>query len=109
MERLMIVARLKQGAHGQAEALLQTGPPFDLGELGFRRHAVYLTATEVVFLFEGPEVEWIVNDIVDDLVLARALEPWRELVEGPPRLAHERFYWEVGDPAKARASAREAG
>jgi hypothetical protein len=107
MDRLMIVAPLKPGAHEAAEALLESGPPFDLAELGFRRHAVYLTATEVVFLFEAPEVEWIVDDMVDDLVLGRTLEPWRELVEGPPRLAHERFYWELDQSANAGASARE--
>ncbi len=106
MKRLMIVARLKDGAHRAAEALLQGGPPFDPAELGFERHAAYLTATEAVFLFEAPEVEWIVNDIVDDLVLGRALEPWRELVDGPPRLAHEHFYWELGDSGYVDASVR---
>jgi hypothetical protein len=107
MDRLMILASLKPDAHAPAEALLENGPPFDLAELGFQRHAAYLTASEVVFLFEAPEVEWLVDDIVDDLVLGRALEPWRELIDGPPRVAHERFYWQVGKPAIG-APAREA-
>jgi hypothetical protein len=93
MNRLMIVARLKDGAHQAAEQLLSAGPPFDPEELGFHRHAAYLTAGEVVFLFEAPEVEWIVNDIVDDPVLACALAPWHALVDGTPRIAHERFFW----------------
>jgi hypothetical protein len=93
MNRLMIVARLVDGAHEDAEALIAKGPPFDPGELGFDRHAAYLTAAEVVFLFEAPQVEWIVNDIVDDRSIAEALGPWKNLVEGTPRLAHERFYW----------------
>lgn len=93
MNRLMIVARLHEGAHDEAEALLAAGPPFDPEELGFHRHAAYLTAGEVVFLFEAPEVEWIVNDIVDDPVLSTALGPWRKLVDGTPRIAHERFYF----------------
>jgi hypothetical protein len=93
MNRLMIVARLREGAHGEAEALLRMGPPFDPEELGFHRHAAYLTAGEVVFVFEAPEVEWIVNEIVDDSVIAAALEPWRPIIDGAPRLAHERFYW----------------
>jgi hypothetical protein len=29
MNRLMIVARLREGVHEQAEALLAAGPPFD--------------------------------------------------------------------------------
>src|SRR5829696_8242985 len=93
MNRLMIIARLHEGAHEEAEALITKGPPFDLEELGFHRHAVYVTATEIVFLFEAPEVEWIVNDIVDDPVLSASFGPWQKLIEGMPRLAHERFYW----------------
>lgn len=92
MNRLMIVARLKEGAHERAEELLRQGPPFDPEDLGFQRHAAYLTAREVVFVFEAPEVEWIVNDILDDAMLG-ALVPWEELVEGTPRVAHERYYW----------------
>ena len=72
MNRLMIIARLREGAQQEAEELIAAGPPFDLEELGFHRHAAYLTAGEVVFLFEAPEVEWIVNDIVDDVVISAA-------------------------------------
>lgn len=93
MNRLLIVARLHEGAHDEAEALITKGPPFDPEELGFHRHAAYLTADEIVFLFEAPEVEWIVNDIVDDPVLSAAFVPWQKLIDGTPRLAHERFYW----------------
>lgn len=93
MNRLMIVARLREGAHEDAEALMAGGPPFDSEELGFHRHAAYLTTSEVVFFFEAPEVEWKVNDIVDDPVVAAAFGPWEKLIEGTPRLAHERFYW----------------
>jgi len=40
VNRLMIVARLREGAHQEAEALIANGPPFDAEELGFHRHAV---------------------------------------------------------------------
>jgi hypothetical protein len=93
MNRLLIVASLREGAHEAAEALVAAGPPFDPEELGFHRHGAYLTPGEVVFVFEAPEVEWIVNDIVDDPVLSAAFGPWHDLIEGTPRLAHERFYW----------------
>jgi hypothetical protein len=93
MNRLMIVARLREGAHAEAERLIAAGPPFDPEALGFHRHAAYLSAGEVVFVFEAPEVEWIVNDIVDDPVLSAAFGPWHALIDGTPRLAHERFYW----------------
>jgi len=93
MNRLMVVARLRPDKYGDAEALLRKGPPFDPEDAGFHRHGAYLTQGEVVFYFEAPEVEWIVNDIVDDPVLSTALAPWRALVEGTPRIAHERFFW----------------
>ena len=93
MDRLMIIARLREGTQPEAEDLIAAGPPFDLDELGFHRHAAYLTAGEVVFLFEAPEVEWIVNDIVDDVVISAAIGPWHKLIDGTARFAHERFYW----------------
>jgi hypothetical protein len=96
VERLIIVARLKDGTHQEAELLLAQGPPFEPGALRFDRHGVYLSATEVVFLFEGPEVEWILNELVDDAELETAFGPWRELVDGLPRIAHERYFWSHG-------------
>jgi hypothetical protein len=93
MERLMIVARLASGANADAERLIANGPPFDPEELGFHRHFVFLTATEVVFLFEGPAVEWVVDDLVNDPVTSAAFSAWRPLLDGPPRLAHEKFGW----------------
>jgi len=93
MNRLVIVARLKDGRHAAAEKRLGGGPPFDPDELGLHRHAAYLTATEVVFVFEAPEVEWTVNDLIDDPVTASAFGPWHAMLERMPRIAHERYYW----------------
>ena len=93
MNRLVIVARLKDGAHEKAESLLKQGPPFDPEELRLHRHGAYLTQSEIVFAFEATEVEWIVNDLIDDPVISSAFAPWQELIEGIPRLAHERFFW----------------
>jgi len=93
MNRLMIVAQLAEGAHGEAEKLLDEGPPFDPEALGLHGHAAYLTADEVVFVFEAPQVEWIVNDLLDDMTLGPLVRRWDKLVDGVPRIAHERFYW----------------
>jgi hypothetical protein len=93
MNRLMIIARLRDDAHDGAEVLLRDGPPFDPATLGLERHAAYLTAGEVVFVFEGTEVEWIVNDLVDDPAISSYFDPWQKLIDGIPRLAHERYYW----------------
>jgi hypothetical protein len=97
MNRLLIVARLRDDAHDEAEILLGEGPPFDPEQLGFERHGAYLTAGEVVFVFEAREVEWIVNELIDDPRIAAYFTPWEKLIDGLPRLAHERFYWSRAD------------
>ena len=66
MEQLAIVASLKPGMEEEARKRLEQGPPFDLGESGLEHHTVYLSAREVVFVFEGHEVEWIVNSMIED-------------------------------------------
>lgn len=99
METLVIVARLAPGKNADAERLIAHGPPFDPEELGFHRHVVFLTATEVVFMFEAPGVEWIVDDVVNDQVVSAAFAAWRPLLDGPPRLAHERYSWRRAAPA----------
>lgn len=97
MERLALIARLKPGTQAQAEALIAKGPPFDPQQIGFARHSVFLSATEVVFVFEAHEVEWLVTALVEDpfqWMMIDALEAWRPLVDGHPRIAREQFSWE---------------
>ncbi len=112
MRRVAIVVRLKAGSGPRAAELIAAGPPFDLAETGIARHSVYLSAGEVVFVFEGREVEWMVDALVDEPfrpTLRRALEQWRAIVDGPPRIARERFGWESADLAPAATEAnREA-
>jgi hypothetical protein len=97
VERLALIARLKDGAEPRAEELIAKGAPFDLEGSGFVRHSVFLSATEVVFVFEAHEVEWLVSALVDDpfrWMVADALDEWRPLVEGTPRIARELFSWQ---------------
>jgi hypothetical protein len=96
VEQIAIVARLKEGAEPKAAALLAKGVPFDLEDHGFTRHTVYLTADEVVFAFEGHEVEWKVDQILTDPFqweVSAAFEGWRDLLDGPPRIARPQFTW----------------
>jgi len=107
MNRVAIVARLKEGAELRAGELLTELPPFNLAESGLLRHCIYLSAGEVVFVFEGDQVEWIVDDQLAGQflhpLLAGALEVWRPIVDGEPRIASERFSWER-DAAGSRDS-----
>ena len=97
MTRLAIVGRLRDGAHEQAARLLAGGPPFDPADVGFERHAVYLSSHEVVFVFEGAEVEWELDDLVSDYshpLVRAALESWTPLLESDPRVARGVYFWE---------------
>ncbi len=94
MERLALIARLKPDASQEAAELIAKGPPFDPGELGFDRHSVYLSHGEVVFVFEGPQVEWILDELVSPDPDASAFREWEPLIEGIPRLARETYFWQ---------------
>jgi hypothetical protein len=97
MERVAIIARLKPGAEPRAAELISAGPPFDPEGSGFERQSVYLSASEVMFVFEAHEVEWLVDALIDEpfhWMLDEAIDKWRPLVDGPPRIAREVFSWE---------------
>jgi hypothetical protein len=96
MEQLAIVARLKPGAEPRAEELIARGAPFDPEAIGLRRHTIFLSAGEVVFVFEGDEVEWTVDELIDDPFhwdLQAAFEDWRDVVEEHPRIARVAYSW----------------
>jgi hypothetical protein len=107
MERVAIVARLKEGSAQRADELVRAGPPFDLAGVGIARHSIYISSGEAVFVFEGHQVEWIVDELVDDrfqTALQGALDQWREIVDGEPRVARERFGWDVEQAEPAQPS-----
>jgi hypothetical protein len=94
VKRLVITARLKPDASAEAARLIAGGPPFDPAALGLNRHAVYLSHGEVVFVFEGPEVEWVVDELVGEEVHSSSFREWEGLLEEVPRLAREEYFWE---------------
>ena len=106
MERVAIVARLKPGAAERARELVASGPPFDLQASGVDRHSVFISAGEVVFVFEGHQVEWVIDDLIDgpfNYELQRAFDDWRKIVDGAPRIARQQFGWD-GEGATAAGS-----
>ena len=49
-----------------------------------------------MFVFEGHEVEWIVDGLVDEPFhwpLLAALDEWRPLLEDNPRIARPTYSW----------------
>ncbi len=93
MDRIVVIAKLKPGAEDEAAALLAAGPPFDPGERGFDRHAVYRGGDDVVFVFEGDGVEHAVRALLNDPARSGAFGAWGPLLVGVPKLAHEMYYW----------------
>ena len=102
MERLAIIARLKPDTATQAAELIAAGPPFAPQAEGFERHSVYLSATEVMFVFEGHEVDWLVDALIESpfkWIVSDAFDHWRPLIEGRPRIAREKFFWRRDEAA----------
>ena len=48
-----ILLPLREGSRGEAQRLLESGPPFDPAETRLERHEVYLGDREVLFVFES--------------------------------------------------------
>jgi hypothetical protein len=95
-ERLAVVAKLRPGSRERASEILAQGAPYNLGEAGFRRHSIFIADEALVFVFEGPGIEGLVRDLVDDPTRSAAFSVWGPLLERTPALAREEFYWEAG-------------
>jgi hypothetical protein len=101
MGQIAIVATLRDGAEERARQLIERGPPFEPSARGFSRHTIFLSANEVVFVFDASEVEWRLDELVDEPpgVVQEAVDAWRPLVDGPPRIARLAYAWESGASA----------
>jgi hypothetical protein len=94
-ERVAVIAKLLPGSRDRATQILAEGAPFGLELAGFRRHSVFLAAEAVIFIFEGPQIEGLVRELVDDPTRSAAFSVWGPLLDGTPALAQEEFYWEA--------------
>jgi hypothetical protein len=97
VERLVVTLKLRKGTQKRAAKLIAAGPPFDPGDLGLARHAVYLGDHLVIFAFEGEDVEQRVRVVIDDPVRSASFTSWVPLLAGRPALAHEIYYWDADD------------
>ena len=93
-----IVVPLRKRALADAAVLIEQGPPFDLAAVGIDRHAVLLSEREVIFLFEGTQLDETMQRLVRDPAVWQAASGWARVIAGPPRLAEQRFGWDSGRP-----------
>jgi hypothetical protein len=99
--RLVVLLPLKAGAREEVRALLDAGPPFDPEEIdGLVRHEVFLTAGEVVFLFESDLGVDALAALLSQPTTWQAAAAWHEHIDGSPRIAEGVFAWSrVAEPA----------
>lgn len=81
---LSVVVPLKPGSQQRARRLLELGPPLDPAVLDLRRHYIYLSETEAVFVFEGPELHSRIKKAVRNPAVWRAGLSWQRLIAGRP-------------------------
>lgn len=92
LETEALVVPLRPGAQAKAEALLAQGPPFDPAEFGLVGHQVFVTNSEVVFIFEGAPGAFT-EHLSDAQTVWKAAEAWRPLINGPIRMGLRRYAW----------------
>jgi len=91
-----IVVPLRKRALADAAALIEQGPPFDLEAIGVARHDVLLSEREVIFLFEGTQLDETMQRLLRDPSVWQAASGWARVIAGPPRLVEQRFGWHSG-------------
>jgi hypothetical protein len=66
MDRVVLVAHLKPGSRERARELLAEHSSREDIEAAFERHAIFLSETEAVFFFEGPDADRSVRAIFNN-------------------------------------------
>ncbi len=94
MNRLVVVAPLKPGSEGRARELRRRTRTIDLENSRFDAHEVFVTAQEVIFVFEGGATDGGTIDLAaDDPGVWRAAKAWADCLDGRPRIARSAFFW----------------
>ena len=91
-ERVALVVPIRPGSRAQAETLVAAGPPFDPSEFGLVSHAVFVTESEVVFLFEGAAGAFS-EHLAEAQAVWEAGESWLPLIDGHIRLGLQAYAW----------------
>jgi len=91
--QLAVVLPIREDARDAVQSLLAGGPPFDPDKLGLDRHQVFLTASEVVFIFESPLGAQALEPLLQDPELWQSAAAWHDHLAGPPRIAEDVFSW----------------
>lgn len=88
-ERVELLVPIKRESCAEVRRLIANGPPFDPAELGLDRHDVYVSDTQVWFVFEGTCVHDTLQRTLTDAGVWRAGLAWRSCISGRPRLVDQ--------------------
>ena len=102
MDRFVLAARLTPDGRRQAQALLAEHSALGMEELEtyLDRHTIFLSESEVIFLFEGKGAHEAVRALFNDPVRSTPMSHWLPLFDGPLHQAPEAYVWErQGDSA----------
>jgi hypothetical protein len=94
MDRVAIVARLKPDGRDRAEELAAKEQAAPEVEASFERRMIFLSESEVIFLFEGRDVDKAIRAMLDDPVRSTEIAHWLPLFDGPLHRAPEAYFWE---------------
>lgn len=100
-ERAIVVLPLRRGTATRARELVAAGPPFDPATVGLRRHDVFVTEREAIFVLEGPRIGDTIEHLLGDVAVWRGAAAWRACLGGRPRLAEHAFGWGDGSTEAA--------
>jgi hypothetical protein len=90
--QVVVIVPLRKSSLEQARGLIEQGPPFDPESIGLKRHHVFLTEHEAVFVFETADVSHALSRLADP-VLWTAADAWRGCLDGEPRVAEHIYAW----------------
>ena len=90
---IAIVIPLREGMRDVASEFLAEGPPFDPEQLGLSRHIVFLTDSEVVFVFETSGELTTIDRILAEPEFWSIASAWEHLIDGEPRVGVVAFDW----------------
>jgi len=93
MDRVVLVARLRPDARERARELLAEERATASSEGSVDRKAIFMSESEIVFLFEGPELEEWLRELFNDPVRSSDLGHWLPLFDGPLHRAPEVYLW----------------
>ena len=95
--QLAVVLPLREEAADAVRELLAQGPPFDPDALGLDAHQVFLTPTEVIFVFGSELGAGALEPLLHDPELWQSAAAWHDYLAGPPRIAEDVYSWTRSD------------